>query len=116
MSKGSRSHHHATQRAVRRSNRFRRSIDRGSMAGGWPVRARMMHDSLLTAVAALPMGWATCELHCMGAASSWRRQRIAFAAAAAAAAIFAAIAASLPPPLSTTNTHRQHMPSAAMAS
>ena len=55
------------------------------------MRARMMHDSFLTAVAALPMGWATCELHCMGAASSWRRQRIA-----SAAAIVAAIATSSP--------------------
>ena len=76
----------------------------------------MMHDSLLTAFAAMPMGWATCALHCMGAASSWRRQRIASAVAAAAAAIVAAIATSLPPPLSTTNPHRQHILSAAMDS
>ena len=107
--------HITTRRS--RSSRLRRSIDRrGSMARGSPGRARMTHDSLLTAVAALPMGWATCALHCMGAASSWRRQRIASAVAAAAAAIVAAIATSLPPPRSTTNTHRRLMPSAAMDS
>ena len=86
MSRGSCAHHHATQWSVNRSSRFRRSIDRrGSMAGRSLGRARMMHDSHLIDVAALPIDWAMCALHYIGAASSGRRQRIASAAAAAAA-------------------------------